>query len=84
MVDKNIVGLTGKEFDLLYFLASHKGQVFTKKQIYNQVWSNDYSFDDSNIMAYISKLRKKVERNADMPIYIQTVWGVGYRFNQEV
>ncbi|TCZ78865.1 response regulator transcription factor [Paenibacillus albiflavus] len=78
------VELTGKEFDLLYFLASHKGQVFTKKQIYRQVWNDDYAFDDNNVMAYMSKLRKKIEADADKPIYIQTVWGVGYRFSQEV
>jgi len=78
------VELTGKEFDLLYFLASHKGQVFTKKQIYRQVWNDDYAFDDNNVMSYMSKLRKKIEVDADKPIYIQTVWGVGYRFSQEV
>ena len=51
--------LTGKEFDLLLFLASNKGRVFTKKQIYSQVWEEEYAFDDSNIMSFISKLRKK-------------------------
>jgi DNA-binding response OmpR family regulator len=80
----NEVVLTGKEFDLLYFLASHKGQVFTKKQIYSHVWNDEYAFDDSNIMSYMSKLRKKIETDVDKPVYIQTVWGVGYRFNQEV
>ena len=49
--------LTGKEFDLLLFLASNKGRVFTKKQIYSQVWAEEYAFDDSNIMSFISKLR---------------------------
>lgn len=53
--------LTGKEFDLLLFLASNKGRVFTKKQIYSQVWEEEYAFDDSNIMSFISKLRKKIE-----------------------
>ena len=77
------VELTGKEFDLLVFLASNKGRVFTKKQIYTQVWAEEYAFDDSNIMSFISKLRKKVEPNPDQPFYIQTVRGVGYRFNKE-
>ena len=45
--------LTGKEFDLLLFLASNKGRVFTKKQIYSQVWEEEYAFDDSNIMSFI-------------------------------
>jgi DNA-binding response OmpR family regulator len=75
--------LTGKEFDLLLFLASNKGRVFTKKQIYSQVWEEEYAFDDSNIMSFISKLRKKIEPYPDHPFYILTVRGVGYRFNKE-
>jgi alkaline phosphatase synthesis transcriptional regulatory protein phoP len=75
--------LTGKEFDLLLFLASNKGRVFTKKQIYSQVWEEEYAFDDSNIMSFISKLRKKIEPAPDHPFYILTVRGVGYRFNKE-
>lgn len=78
------VELTGKEFDLLLFLATNKGRVFTKKQIYTQVWAEDYAFDDSNIMSFISKLRKKIEPDPEHPFYIQTVRGVGYRFNKEV
>ena len=62
--------LTGKEFDLLLFLASNKGRVFTKKQIYSQVWEEEYAFDDSNIMSFISKLRKKIEPDPDHPFYI--------------
>lgn len=84
IVNENEVNLTGKEFDLLYFLAIHKGQVFTKKQLYSNVWKDEYAFDDSNLMAFISKLRKKLEPSPDESIYIQTVWGVGYRFSQEV
>ena len=75
--------LTGKEFDLLLFLASNKGRVFTKKQIYSQVWEEEYAFDDSNIMSFISKLRKKIEPDPDHPFYILTDRGVGYRFNKE-
>lgn len=75
--------LTGKEFDLLLFLASNKGRVFTKKHIYSQVWEEEYAFDDSNIMSFISKLRKKIEPDPDHPFYILTVRGVGYRFNKE-
>ena len=77
------VDLTGKEFDLLLFLASNKGRVFTKKQLYTQVWTEEYDFDDNNLMAFISKLRKKIEPNPEQPFYIQTVRGVGYRFNKE-
>lgn len=75
--------LTSKEFDLLSFLASNKGRVFTKKQIYTQVWEEAYAFDDSNIMSFISKLRKKIEPDPDHPFYILTVRGIGYRFNKE-
>lgn len=84
VVNGDEVSLTGKEFDLLYFLALHKGQVFTKKQLYSNVWKNEYAFDDSNLMSFISKLRRKLEPDINNPTYIQTVWGVGYRFSQEV
>lgn len=78
-----LVELTGKEFDLLVFLAFNKGRIFTKKQIYTQVWEDEYAFDDSNIMSFISKLRKKIEPNPEQPFYVLTVRGVGYRFNKE-
>ncbi|MBZ4665676.1 response regulator transcription factor [Mahella sp.] len=82
-INGELVDLTGKEFDLLAFLASNKGRVFTKKQIYTQVWKDEYAFDDNNIMSFISKLRKKIEPDAEHPFYILTVHGVGYRFNKE-
>ena len=78
-----LVELTGKEFDLLVFLASNKGRIFTKKQIYTQVWEDEYAFDDSNIMSFISKLRKKIEPNPEQPFYVLTVRGVGDRFKKE-
>ena len=73
--------LTPKEFDILYFLAENRGEVFTKEQIYKAVWSRDYLLDDSNIMAFVRKLRKKIEPNPDDPTYILTIWGVGYKFS---
>lgn len=82
-INNGQVELTGKEFDLLSFLASNKGKVFTKKQIYTHVWEEEYAFDDSNIMSFISKLRKKIEPDPEHPFYILTVRGVGYRFNRE-
>lgn len=82
-VGDKLIDLTGKEFDVLVFLATHKGRVFTKKQIYTQVWEDDYAFDDSNIMSFVSKLRKKIEPDSERPFYILTVHGVGYRFNKE-
>lgn len=83
-IGNNSIELTTKEFDLLNFLASNRGNIFTKKQIYRQVWSDEYAFDDSNIMSFISKLRKKIEPDPDNPFYILTVRGVGYRFRKEV
>ena len=74
------ISLTAKEFDLLYFFAKNKGKVFTKKQIYRAVWEDEYAFDDNNIMVHIRRLRKKIEPNPENPIFILTVWGVGYKF----
>lgn len=75
--------LTAKEFDLLYFLSSHKGQVFTKEQLYEKVWGNEDIFNASNLTSFIRKLRKKIEPVPDKPRYIITVWGVGYKFSEE-
>ena len=77
------VYLTAKEFDLLYFLSSHKGQVFTKEQIYEKVWGYDNAPDASNLSSFIRKLRLKIEPYPDNPRYIITVWGVGYKFSGE-
>lgn len=76
--------LPPKEFDVLLFLARNQGKIRTKQQIYENVWGEDYAYDDSNIMAIISRLRKKIEENPGNPRYIQTVKGIGYRFNKEV
>lgn len=76
--------LPRKEFDLLLYCAKNQGRILTKKQIYEEVWKESYVYDDSNIMAIISRLRKKIEPDSGMPLYIQTVKGIGYRFNKEV
>lgn len=76
--------LPPKEFDLLLFLAKHQGKILTKRQIYEEVWKESYVYDDNNIMAIISRIRKKIEENPGCPKYIQTVKGIGYRFNREV
>lgn len=78
------ISLTPKEFDILYFLARNRGEVFTKEQIYQAVWESDYLLDDSNIMAFIRKLRKKIEPNPDTPQYILTIWGIGYKFSDKL
>ncbi len=76
--------MPNKEFDLLVYLARHQGRIMTKKQIYEAVWQRDYCYDDANIMVMISKLRKKIEPDPAFPTIIQTVKGIGYRFNKEL
>ena len=76
--------LPPKEFDLLLFLAKNQGKIVTKQTMYEAVWGEPYVYDDSNIMAIISRLRKKLEPPSGPPRFIQTVKGIGYRFNKEV
>ncbi len=82
--DGEEISLTPKEFDILCFLAKNRGEVFTREQIYRAVWDDAYLLDDSNVMAFIRKLRKKIERHPDAPEYILTVWGIGYKFNDNL
>ncbi|MDD3338702.1 MAG: winged helix-turn-helix domain-containing protein [Lachnospiraceae bacterium] len=84
MLRDSEVNLTPKEFDILYFLIQNRGEVFTKEQIYRAVWEEDFLLSDSNIMAFIRKLRKKIEPNPDAPEYILTIWGIGYKFNDNL
>ena len=82
--EKGIIELLPKEFDILYFCAINQGRILTKKQIYEAVWNESYAFDDNNIMSVISRIRKKIEEDSSNPKYIQTVKGIGYRFNKGV
>ena len=84
ITENGIFELPPKEFDLLLYCAKHQGKILTKQQIYEAVWGEEYCYADSNIMAIISRLRKKLEANPSSPKYIQTVKGIGYRFNKEV
>ena len=79
----NIIAMTAKEFDLLYFLFSHKGQVFTKEQLYEYVWGYADVTDARNLTSFIRKLRVKIEPDPAKPKYIVTVWGIGYKFNEK-
>jgi DNA-binding response OmpR family regulator len=72
--------LTALEFDLLYFMALHPRQVFTRTQLLDQVWGYDYYGDASTVTVHVRRLREKIEDNPSEPRWIQTVWGVGYRF----
>lgn len=75
----NEISLTNIEFQILYFLALHKGMVMSKEQIYEYVWNGEYVFDDSNITSHIRRLRVKIEDDPANPKYIETVCGIGYK-----
>ncbi|MBI3913413.1 MAG: response regulator transcription factor [Chloroflexi bacterium] len=79
----NLIELTGKEFDLLYFLAQHPGQVFTRAQLLDQVWGYEFFGDASTVTVHVRRLREKIEMNPADPRYVLTVWGVGYKFEKE-
>lgn len=78
------IKLTFTEFEILYLLAQNPDKVFSKEQIYDIVWKEPYSGDYNIVMSHIRNIREKIEDNASKPVYIQMVWGVGYRFNQKM
>ncbi|WP_438503616.1 response regulator transcription factor [Ectobacillus ponti] len=73
------VRLTPKEFDILALLARNKGQVFSVEKIYEMVWKEPFYKSDNTVMVHITNIREKTEENPKKPIYIKTVWGVGYK-----
>ena len=81
-VERNggLVGLTTKEYDLLYFLAAHPRQVFTREQLLEHVWDYDNYGEDSTVTVHIRRLREKVEHDPSRPRHLRTVWGIGYKF----
>ncbi|AXR14945.1 DNA-binding response regulator [Bacillus thuringiensis] len=78
--NKEEINLTGKELELLKFFTSNPGQVFTKTQLFQNVWDDNYIEDDNTVMVHIRKLRKKIEIDPSNPKFIQTIWGIGYKF----
>lgn len=76
--DREIV-LTGKEFDLLYMLASNPNRVYKKEEIFERIWEDSYG-DITTVTVHIRKIREKIEYDPSNPQYIETIWGVGYRF----
>lgn len=78
------IDLTFTEFEILHLLARNPGRVFSKEQIYNSVWKEPYFGDYNIVMSHIRNIREKIEDNPSKPIYIQTVWGVGYKFNNKL
>lgn len=72
--------LTTKEFDLLAFLASNPNHVYTKEELFKEIWNMDSIGDIATVTVHIKKIREKIELNTAKPQYIETIWGVGYRF----
>lgn len=71
---------TTKEFDLLTFLAENPNHVFTKEELFNKIWDMESIGDIATVTVHIKKIREKIEINTSKPQYIETIWGVGYRF----
>jgi DNA-binding response OmpR family regulator len=71
---------TTKEFDLLTFLAENPNHVFTKEELFNKIWDMESIGDIATVTVHIKKIREKIELNTSKPQYIETIWGVGYRF----
>jgi len=79
-LDGKPVRLTGKEFDLLHFLASNPREVFSRTQLMDRVWGYEAALDTGTVTVHIRRLRSKIERDPSMPRHLETLWGVGYRF----
>lgn len=79
--ENNSLDLTATEFELLLHLASHPNQVFSRSQLLESVWGYHHSGYEHTVNSHINRLRAKIERDATSPSIVQTVWGVGYKFN---
>ena len=79
-VDGEEKNFTTKEFDLLTFLARHPNHVYTKDELFREIWGMDSVGDIATVTVHIKKIREKVEIDSSNPQYIETIWGVGYRF----
>jgi DNA-binding response OmpR family regulator len=75
-----VLRLTAKEFDLLWFLASHPRRVFSRDQLMQRVWGYSSALDTGTVTVHVRRLREKIEADASTPRRLETVWGVGYRF----
>ena len=74
------IKLTAKEFDLLEFLMMHAGKVYSKQELFEALWNSESVGDIATVTVHVKKLREKIEIDRNNPQYIETVWGVGYRF----
>lgn len=71
---------TTKEFDLLVFLAQHPNHVYSKEELFTAIWEQESMGDNATVTVHIKKIREKIEADSRIPQYIETIWGVGYRF----
>jgi DNA-binding response OmpR family regulator len=78
--DGEEIALTHREFDLLLFLARHPGQAFSRDQLMQDVWRYSFFTDTATVTVHVRRLRSKLERDPSSPRWLETVWGVGYRF----
>lgn len=80
-VNSTDITLTAKEFEILKLFMTYPDKVFTKSQIFNDVWQEEYMTDENTVMVHISRLRNKINKNAERHEYIKTVWGIGYKLS---
>jgi DNA-binding response OmpR family regulator len=78
--EDNEVLLTGKEFDVLMFMAENPNRVFSRDELFDKIWGMDACGDVSTVTVHIKKIREKIELDSSKPQYIETIWGIGYRF----
>jgi DNA-binding response OmpR family regulator len=81
-VDEDEKAFTAKEFDLLVFLATHPNRVFSKEHLFERIWGYDSMGDITTVTVHIRKIREKIEQDPSTPEFIETIWGVGYRFKK--
>lgn len=81
-INGKLIDLTPREFKILSYLATHPGEVFSKKQLQEHLWGEHYAGELAAITVIIRKIREKVEPKPSKPKYVLTVWGIGYKFNE--
>jgi two-component system response regulator ResD len=79
-ISNSSVELTAKEFDMLYLLAQHPKQVFTREQLLERIWGGAQYIDPGTVTVHVRRLREKIELDPSHPTRLLTVWGVGYKF----
>ncbi|ADL52204.1 response regulator transcription factor [Clostridium cellulovorans] len=81
-LDNREINLTAREFDILLLLARNRGIVFNTEKIYEKVWKDEFFESDNTIMVHIRNIREKIEENPKKPVFIKTIWGVGYKIEK--